>query len=152
MRLKLTFNINTKEVTYSSGQNQKKTFKSYYTYLKAPFEAPEGKEFPVNINFRQDCENPFGRNLNGVITAIVDVPWYLVYKKGKTDKDTKEAEDKLYNLRDKYEFALIWIHKILDYKPFEKKEKNDADLLEFNLTQKTKDVENIKPTDDGLPF
>jgi hypothetical protein len=150
MRLKLTFNINTKEVTYEDG-GKKKTFKSYYTYLKVPFEAPEGEEVPFNLHFRQDCENAYGRDLNGVVTAIVDVPWYVVVKKGKTEDYTKRALELQNELRTKERFDNIWVHKILEYKPFEKKEENDDDLLEFDVTKKTKDVENIKPTDD-LPF
>lgn len=150
MRLKLTFNINTKEVTYES-DGKKKTFKSYYTYLKVPFEAPQGKEIPLNIHFRQDCENSYGRDLNGVLTAYVDVPWYIVVKEGKTEEYTKIAKRHLNAFYGKESFVDIWVHKILDYKPFEKKEENDEDLLEFNMTKKTKDVENITPTDD-LPF
>ena len=150
MRLKLTFNINTKEVTYEDG-GKKKTFKSYYTYLKVPFEAPEGEEVPFNLHFRQDCENAYGRDLNGVVTSIVDVPWYVVVKKGKTEDYTKRALELQNELRTKERFDNIWVHKILEYKPFEKKEENDDDLLEFDVTKKTKDVENIKPTDD-LPF
>lgn len=150
MRLKLTFNINTKEVTYEDG-GKKKTFKSYYTYLKVPFEAPEGEEVPFNLHFRQDCENAYGRDLNGVVTAIVDVPWYVVVKKGKTEDYTKRALELQNELRTKERFDNIWAHKIIDYKPFEKKEKNDDDLLEFNTTKNTKDVENIKAADD-LPF
>lgn len=150
MRLKLTFNINTKEVTYEDG-GKKKTFKSYYTYLKVPFEAPEGEEVPFNLHFRQDCENAYGRDLNGVVTAIVDVPWYVVVKKGKTEDYTKRALELQNELRTKERFDNIWVHKIIDYKPFEKKEKNDDDLLEFNTTKNTKDVENIKAADD-LPF
>lgn len=150
MRLKLTFNINTKEVIYEDG-GKKKTFKSYYTYLKVPFEAPEGEEVPFNLHFRQDCENAYGRDLNGVVTAIVDVPWYVVVKKGKTEDYTKRALELQNELRTKERFDNIWVHKIIDYKPFEKKEKNDDDLLEFNTTKNTKDVENIKAADD-LPF
>lgn len=150
MRLKLTFNINTKEVTYENG-GKKKTFKSYYTYLKVPFEAPEGEEVPFNLHFRQDCENAYGRDLNGVVTAIVDVPWYVVVKKGKTEDYTKRALELQNELRTKERFDNIWVHKIIDYKPFEKKEKNDDDLLEFNMTKNTKAVENIKAADD-LPF
>lgn len=150
MRLKLTFNINTKEVTYED-DGKKKTFKSYYTYLKVPFEAPQGKEIPLNIHFRQDCENSYGRDLNGVVTANVDVPWYIVVKEGKTEDYTKEAKRLLNAIYSKQRFVDIWVHKILEYKPFEKKEENDDDLLEFNMTKKTKDVENIKATDD-LPF
>lgn len=151
MRLKLTFNINTKEVTYED-EGKKKTFKSYYTYSKVPFEAPEGKEIPLNIHFRQDCENAYGRDLNGVVTANVDVPWYIVVKEGKTEDYTKRALELQNELRTKERFDNIWVHKIIDYKPFEKKEENDDDLLEFNTTKKTKDVENIKPIDDDLPF
>lgn len=150
MRLKLTMKINTKEVTYEDG-SKKKTFKSYYTYLKVPFEAPEGKEVPINLHFRQDCGNAYGRDLNGIVTAIVDVPWYLVVKEGKNEDYTKQAKMILNEIYGKKRFNNIWIHKILDYKPFEKKEENDDDLLEFDMTKKTKDVENIKPTDD-LPF
>lgn len=151
MRIKLTFNINTKEVTYES-DGKKKTFKSYYTYLKVPFEAPQGKEIPLNIHFRQDCENSYGRDLNGVVTANVDVPWYIVIKEGKTEDYTKEAKMLLNAIYSKQRFEDIWVHKILEYKPFEKKEENDDELLEFNMTKKTKDVENIKPTDNDLPF
>lgn len=151
MRLKLTFNINTKEVTYES-DGKKKTFKSYYTYLKVPFEAPQGKEIPLNIHFRQSCENSYGRDLNGVITANVDVPWYIVVKEGKTEDYTKEAKKLLNAIYGKQRFEDIWVHKILEYKPFEKKEENDDELLEFNMTKKTKEVENIIPTDDDLPF
>lgn len=150
MRLKLTMKINTKEVTYEDG-SKKKTFKSYYTYLKVPFEAPEGKEVPINLHFRQDCGNAYGRDLNGIVTAIVDVPWYLVIKEGKNEDYTKQAKMILNEIYGKKRFNNIWIHKILDYKPFEKKEENDDNLLEFDMTKKTKDVENIKPTDD-LPF
>lgn len=150
MRLKLTMKINTKEVTYEEG-GKKKTFKSYYTYLKVPFEAPEGNEVPFNLHFRQDCENAFGRDLNGVVTAIVDVPWYVVVKEGKNEDYTKRALESQNELRTKETFVNIWLHKIIDYKPFEKKEKNDNDLLDFNMTKNTKDVENIKATDD-LPF
>ncbi len=150
MRLKLTMKINTKEVTYEDG-SKKKTFKSYYTYLKVPFEAPGGEEVPFNLHFRQDCENAYGRDLNGIVTAIVDVPWYLVVKEGKNEDYTKQAKMILNEIYGKKRFNNIWIHKILDYKPFEKKEEKDDDLLEFNMTKKTKDVENIKPTDD-LPF
>lgn len=151
MRLKLTMKINTKEVTYEDG-SKKKTFKSYYTYLKVPFEAPEGKEVPINLHFRQDCGNAYGRDLNGIVTAIVDVPWYLVVKEGKNEDYTKQAKMILNEIYGKKRFNNIWIHKILDYKPFEKKEENDDNLLEFDMTKKTKDVENIKPTDDDLPF
>lgn len=150
MRLKLTFNINTKEVTYED-EGKKKTFKSYYTYLKVPFEAPEGKEASFNLHFRQDCGNAYGRDLNGVITAVVDVPWYVVVKEGKNEYYTKQAKMTLNEIYGKKRFVDIWVHKILDYKPFEKKEENDDNLLEFDMTKKTKDVENIKPTDD-LPF
>lgn len=150
MRLKLTMKINTKEVTYEN-EGKKKTFKSYYTYLKVPFEAPEGKEVSFNLHFRQDCGNAFGRDLNGVITAVVDVPWYVVVKKGTTEDYTKRALELQNELRTKERFDNIWLRKILDYKPFEKKEENDDNLLEFDMTKKTKDVENIKPTDD-LPF
>lgn len=150
MRLKLTMKINTKEVTYEKG-SKKKTFKSYYTYLKVPFEAPERKEVPFNLCFRQDCENSYGRDLNGVVTAIVDVPWYLVVKEGKNEDYTKQAKMILNEIYGKKRFENIWLHKILDYKPFEKEEEND-ELLEFDMTKKTKDVENIKPTDDDLPF
>lgn len=150
MRLKLTFNINTKEVTYED-EGKKKTFKSYYTYLKVPFEEPTGNEVPFNLHFRQDCENAYGRDLNGVVTAIVDVPWYVVVKEGKNEDYTKQAKMILNEIYGKKRFENIWVHKILDYKPFEKKEENDDDLLEFVMTKKTKDVENIKPTDD-LPF
>ena len=150
MRLKLTFNINTKEVTYED-EGKKKTFKSYYTYLKVPFEAPQGKEIPLNIHFRQDCENSYGRDLNGVVTAIVDVPWYVVVKEGKTEDYTKRALELQNELRTKERFDNIWVRKVLEYKPFEEKEETDNDLLDFNMTKKTRDVENIKPTDD-LPF
>lgn len=150
MRLKLTMKINTKEVTYEE-ENKKKTFKSYYTYLKVPFEAPEGEEVPFNLHFRQDCENAYGRDLNGVVTAIVDVPWYVVVKKGKTEDYTKRALELQNELRNKERFDNIWLRKILDYKPFEKKEENNDDLTEFDMTKNTKDVENIKATDD-LPF
>lgn len=151
MRLKLTMKINTKEVTYEDG-SKKKTFKSYYTYLKVPFEAPEGKEAPFNLHFWRDCENSYGRDLNGVVTAIVDVPWYIVVKEGKNEDYTKQAKMILNEIYGKKRFENIWLRKILDYKPFEKKEKNYDDLLEFDMTKKTKDVENIKPTDDDLPF
>ena len=151
MRLKLTFNINTKEVTYEDGI-KKKTFKSYYTYLKVPFEAPEGKEVSFNLHFRQDCGKAYGCDLNGVVTAIVDVPWYVVVKEGKNEDYTKQAKIILNEIYGKKRFENIWVRKILDYKPFEKKEENDDELLEFNLTKKTKDVENIKPTKDDLPF
>lgn len=150
MRLKLTFNINTKEVTYED-EGKKKTFKSYYTYLKVPFEAPEGKEVSFNLHFRQDCENAYGRDLNGVVTAIVDVPWYVVVKEGKNEDYTKQAKMILNEIYGKKRFDNIWVRKILDYKPFEKKEENDEELLEINMSRKTKDVENIKSTDD-LPF
>lgn len=150
MRLKLTFNINTKEVTYED-EGKKKTFKSYYTYLQVPFEAPQGKEIPLNIHFRQDCENSYGRDLNGVVTAIVDVPWYVVVKEGKTEDYTKRALELQNELRTKERFDNIWVRKVLEYKPFEEKEETDNDLLDFNMTKKTRDVENIKPTDD-LPF
>lgn len=150
MRLKLTMKINTKEVTYED-EGKKKTFKSYYTYLKVPFEAPEGEEVPFNLHFRQDCENAYGRDLNGVVTAIVDVPWYVVVKKGKTEDYTKRALELQNELRTKKRFDNIWLRKILDYKPFEKKEENNDDLTEFDMTKNTKDVENIKATDD-LPF
>lgn len=151
MRLKLTMKINTKEVTYED-DGKKKTFKSYYTYLKVPFEAPQGKEIPLNIHFRQDCENSYGRDLNGVVTANVDVPWYIVVKEGKNEYYAKEAKELLNAIYGKQRFVDIWVRKILEYKPFEKKEENDDDLLEFNMTKKTKDVENINPTDDDLPF
>lgn len=150
MRLKLTMKINTKDVTYEDG-SKKKTFKSYYTYLKVPFEAPEGKEVPFNLHFWRDCENSYGRDLNGVVTAIVDVPWYVVFKEGKNEDYTKQAKRILNEIYGKKRFENIWLRKILDYKPFEKKEKNYDDLLEFDMTKKTKDVENIKTTDD-LPF
>ena len=139
MRLKLTFNINTKEVTYEDG-SKKKTFKSYYTYLSVPFEAPEGKEVPINLLFRQDCENAYGRDLNGVITAIADVPWYIVVKEGKTEDYTKQAKMILNEIYSKKRFCNIWLHKILDYKPFEKEEENDDELLEFDLTKKNNDL------------
>lgn len=151
MRLKLTMKINTKEVTYED-EGKKKTFKSYYTYLKVPFEAPEGKDVSFNLHFRQDCENAYGRDLNGVVTAIVDVPWYVVVKEGKNEDYTKQAKMILNEIYGKKRFENIWLHKILDYKPFEEKEENDDDLLEFDTTKKTKDVENIKTTDDDLPF
>lgn len=150
MRLKLTMKINTKEVTYEN-EGKKKTFKSYYTYLKVPFEASEGEEASFNLHFRQDCGNAYGRDLNGVITAVVDVPWYVVVKEGKNEYYTKQAKITLNEIYGKRRFEDIWVHKILDYKPFEKKEENDDNLLEFDMTKKTKDVENIKPTDD-LPF
>jgi hypothetical protein len=140
MRLKLTFNINTKEVTYED-EGKKKTFKSYYTYLKVPFEAPQGKEIPLNIHFRQDCENSYGRDLNGVVTAIVDVPWYVVVKEGKTEDYTKRALELQNELRTKERFDNIWVRKVLEYKPFEEKEETDNDLLDFNMTKKTRDVE-----------
>lgn len=151
MRLKLTFNINTKEVIYES-DGKKKTFKSYYTYLKVPFEAPKGKEVSFNLHFRQDCGNAYGRDLNGVVTAIVDVPWYVVVKEGKNEDYTKQAKMILNEIYSKKRFEDIWVRKILEYKPFEKKEENDDELLEFNMTKKPKDVENIKTTDDDLPF
>ena len=150
MRLKLTMKINTKEVTYED-EGKKKTFKSYYTYLKVPFEAPEGKEVSFNLHFRQDCENAYGRDLNGFITAVVDVPWYVVVKEGKTEDYTKRSLELQNELRTKERFDNIWLRKILDYKPFEKKEENNDDLTEFDMTKNTKDVENIKATDD-LPF
>jgi hypothetical protein len=142
--------INTKEVTYED-EGKKKTFKSYYTYLKVPFEAPEGKEVSFNLHFRQDCENAYGRDLNGFITAVVDVPWYVVVKEGKTEDYTKRSLELQNELRTKERFDNIWLRKILDYKPFEKKEENNDDLTEFDMTKNTKDVENIKATDD-LPF
>jgi hypothetical protein len=151
MRVKLTFNINTKEVIYER-DGKKKTFKSYYTYLKVPFEAPQGKEIPLNIHFRQDCENSYGRDLNGVVTANVDVPWYIVLKEGKTEDYPKEAKMLLNAIYSKQIFEDIWVHKILDYKPFKKKEENDDELLEFDMTKKTKEVKNITPTEDDLPF
>ena len=150
MRLKIIMKIHTKEVTYGDG-SKKKTFKSYYTYLRVPFEAPEGEEVPVNLHFRHDCEIAYGRDLNGVVAAIADVPWYLVFKDGKNEDYTKQAKMILNEIYSKKRFCNIWLHRILDYKPFEKKEKNDDNLLEFDMTKKTKDVENIKPTDD-LPF
>jgi hypothetical protein len=142
--------INTKEVTYEK-EGKKKTFKSYYTYLKVPFEAPEGEEVSFNLHFRKDCENAYGRDLNGVITAVVDLPWYVVVKEGKNEYYTKKAKITLNEIYGKRRFEDIWVHKILDYKPFEKKEENADNLLEFDMTKKTKDVEKIKPTDD-LPF
>lgn len=139
MRLKLTMEINTKEVTYEDG-SKKKTFKSYYTYLRVPFEAPEGKEIPINLHFRQDCENAFGRDLNGVVKAIADVPWYLVVKDGKNEDYTKQAKMILNEIYNKKRFCNIWLHKILDYKPFEKEEENDDELLEFDMTKKSNDL------------
>lgn len=151
MRLKLTMKINTKEITYEN-KGKKKTFKSYYTYLKVPFEAPVGIDVSFNLHFRQDCDNAYGCDLNGVVTAIVDVPWYVVVKEGKNEEYTKQAKMILNEIYGKKRFENIWIHKVLDYKPFEKKEENDDELLEFNMTKKTKEVENITPTDDDLPF
>ncbi len=139
MRLKLTMKINTKEVTYEDG-NKKKTFKSYYTYLRVPFEAPKDQEVPINLHFRQDCENAYGRDLNGVVTAIADVPWYLVVKDGKNEDYTKQAKMILDEIYNKKRFCNIWLHKILDYKPFEKEEENDDELLEFDLTKKTNNL------------
>jgi hypothetical protein len=131
--------INTKEVTYEDG-NKKKTFKSYYTYLRVPFEAPKDQEVPINLHFRQDCENAYGRDLNGVVTAIADVPWYLVVKDGKNEDYTKQAKMILDEIYNKKRFCNIWLHKILDYKPFEKEEENDDELLEFDLTKKTNNL------------
>lgn len=138
MRLKLTMEINTKEVTYEDGI-KKKTFKSYYTYLRVPFEAPKDQEVPINVHFRQDCENAYGRDLNGVVTVIADVPWYLVVKDGKNEDYTKQAKMILDEIYNKKRFCNIWLHKILDYKPFEKEEEND-ELLEFDLTKKTNNL------------
>lgn len=104
--------------TTQNGKERK--FKTYFTYVKDLDN--KDNDLPVTIKFRQDAIKGDFKDTNAKVDAVIDIPGYLIYEKAK---DTSfDYADMRRAVREKKDYAYIWIREITHCEELEKKQED----------------------------